>query len=56
MERANCGGMNARPAKPADKAATLVRGEFINALSLGISKMERELSAMKSRAYGSSIP
>jgi len=30
----------------ADKAATLLRGEFINALTSRISKMERELSAM----------
>jgi energy-coupling factor transporter ATP-binding protein EcfA2 len=30
----------------ADKAATLLRGEFINALTSRISKMERELAAM----------
>ncbi|MBV8919579.1 SbcC/MukB-like Walker B domain-containing protein, partial [Bradyrhizobium sp.] len=30
----------------ADKASTLLRGEFINALTSRISKMERELSAM----------
>ncbi len=30
----------------ADKAATLLRGEFINALTSRISKMERELGAM----------
>jgi uncharacterized protein YPO0396 len=30
----------------ADKAATLLRGEFINALTSRISKMERELTAM----------
>jgi len=30
----------------ADKAATLLRGQFINALTSRISKMERELSAM----------
>lgn len=31
----------------ADKAATLLRGEFINALTSRISKMERELQALK---------
>ena len=30
----------------ADTAATLLRGEFINALTSRISKMERELTAM----------
>ncbi|MCC8949700.1 AAA family ATPase [Bradyrhizobium sp. Arg62] len=33
-------------AEAADKAKTLLRGEFINALTSRISKMERELSAM----------
>jgi hypothetical protein len=33
-------------AEAADKASTLLRGEFINALTSRISKMERELSAM----------
>lgn len=35
----------------ADKAATLLRGEFINALTSRISKMERDLQAMNRGLY-----
>jgi hypothetical protein len=39
----------------ADKAATLLRGEFINALTSRISKMEREFGRHEPRFDGSSV-